>query len=229
MMSTTGRIPVIAAPRPMPVKPGSEIGVSITRSGPNSWTRPLRTLNGVPASATSSPITKTRGSRRISWASASRTASAMLSRRSAIACSRIDVHLPLFGPGIWRVQGELHAFRDLGSDLFLQTVEGDRVGDALRLHRLGQELDGVAVRGPARLLFLGAVVGAIDVADVVPVLAVCAVQQERRSLAGPRPVDRSVCGLVHAAHVLTVRLPERDAERRRAQRDVARCRLEVVR
>ena len=31
MMSTTGRSPVIAAPTPMPVNPGSEIGVSITR------------------------------------------------------------------------------------------------------------------------------------------------------------------------------------------------------
>ena len=32
MMSTTGRNPVIAAPTPMPVNPGSEIGVSSTRS-----------------------------------------------------------------------------------------------------------------------------------------------------------------------------------------------------
>ncbi len=30
MMSTTGRMPVIAAPTPRPVNPGSEIGVSIT-------------------------------------------------------------------------------------------------------------------------------------------------------------------------------------------------------
>jgi hypothetical protein len=30
-MSTIGRIPVIAAPTPMPVNPGSEIGVSNTR------------------------------------------------------------------------------------------------------------------------------------------------------------------------------------------------------
>jgi len=40
---------------PIPVKPASEIGVSITRSAPNSSTRPDSTLNGVPASATSSP------------------------------------------------------------------------------------------------------------------------------------------------------------------------------
>ena len=40
MMSTTGRMPVIAAPTPMPVMPASEIGESITRAGPNSSTSP---------------------------------------------------------------------------------------------------------------------------------------------------------------------------------------------
>ena len=74
MMSTTGRMPVIAAPTASPVMPASEIGESITRSGPNSATRPDSTLNGVPASATSSPITNTRSSRRSSSASASLTA-----------------------------------------------------------------------------------------------------------------------------------------------------------
>ena len=46
MMSTTGRRPVIAAPTPRPVKPGSEIGVSMMRSLPNSSTSPFSTLNG---------------------------------------------------------------------------------------------------------------------------------------------------------------------------------------
>jgi hypothetical protein len=72
--STTGPAPVIAAPTAMPMKPGSEIGVSITLSVPNSSTSPESTLNGVPASATSSPIRMTVGSRRISSASASLTA-----------------------------------------------------------------------------------------------------------------------------------------------------------
>ena len=48
MMSTTGRMPVIAAPTPRPVMPASEIGESITRSVPNSSTSPDSTLNGVP-------------------------------------------------------------------------------------------------------------------------------------------------------------------------------------
>ncbi len=64
----------MAAPSPMPVIPASEMGESRTRCGPNSSTSPESTLNGVPASATSSPITKTVGSRRSSSASASLTA-----------------------------------------------------------------------------------------------------------------------------------------------------------
>ena len=44
MMSTTGRIPVIAAPTPIPVIPASEIGESMMRSGPNSSTRPEQHL-----------------------------------------------------------------------------------------------------------------------------------------------------------------------------------------
>src|SRR5579871_2512480 len=55
IMSAMGRMPVIAAPTATPVNPASEIGVSITRFVPNSSTNPESTLNGVPASATSSP------------------------------------------------------------------------------------------------------------------------------------------------------------------------------
>ncbi len=83
MISITGRSPVIAAPTPTPVNPGSDIGVSMMRDFPNSSTIPESTLNGVPASATSSPITNTVGSRRISSDNASRTASAMVNSRTA--------------------------------------------------------------------------------------------------------------------------------------------------
>ena len=39
--STTGRMPVIAAPTPAPTMLGSAMGVSMTRFGPNSPRRPL--------------------------------------------------------------------------------------------------------------------------------------------------------------------------------------------
>ena len=69
------------AKRPMPAMPASEIGESMTRPAPNSFTRPDSTLKGVPASATSSPMMNTVGSRRISSASASLIAWANVSSR----------------------------------------------------------------------------------------------------------------------------------------------------
>src|SRR3989442_3538003 len=53
----------------------------ITRLVPNSCTSPVSTLRGWPASAASSQMMNTRGSRRISSASASRTASPYVSSR----------------------------------------------------------------------------------------------------------------------------------------------------
>src|SRR5216684_1514675 len=63
------------------------MGVSITRSVPNSCTSPTRVLKGWPASAMSSPMMKTRGSRRISSAMASLTASPYVSSRSPMSVS----------------------------------------------------------------------------------------------------------------------------------------------
>ena len=44
MNSITGRSPSIAAPTPMPANPSSAMGVSTTRVGPNSSSRPRLTL-----------------------------------------------------------------------------------------------------------------------------------------------------------------------------------------
>ena len=66
-ISTTGRRPINAMPVAMPVKPSSAIGVLITRRAPNSFSKPLVTLNAPPKSpAMSSPSSSTSGSRRIS-------------------------------------------------------------------------------------------------------------------------------------------------------------------
>ncbi len=65
-ISMTGRGPAMAAPAPMPVKPASLSGVSMTRSGPNWASRPSVTLNEPPRSAMPSPMTNTSGSRVIS-------------------------------------------------------------------------------------------------------------------------------------------------------------------
>src|SRR5947207_11669319 len=59
----------------MPMIADSEIGVSTTRISPNSSYIPCVTPNAPPYAPTSSPRTKTFGSRRISSARASRIAS----------------------------------------------------------------------------------------------------------------------------------------------------------
>ena len=71
MISATGRIPVIAAP----TMACSEMGVSQIRRGPNSSKSPTVVLNTPPAAPMSSPRQTTRGSRRISRAMPSATAS----------------------------------------------------------------------------------------------------------------------------------------------------------
>src|SRR5882762_2795027 len=64
--SATGRIPIRAAPHAAPTIAASDIGVSITRPSPNSSSKPSVTLNAPPYEPTSSPMTKTAGSRSIS-------------------------------------------------------------------------------------------------------------------------------------------------------------------
>src|ERR1700716_1319756 len=129
MISTTGRSPVIAAPTPTPVKPASEIGVSTTRSEPNSSTSPERTLNGVPASATSSPKIQTRESRRISSARASRTACANVNSRWE--ASGINVLLTLLHAGIGSGDGKFDRRRHLGSDFPFDDFQASRIGEFL--------------------------------------------------------------------------------------------------
>src|SRR6266508_3725751 len=99
------------------------------RSVPNSCTSPTSVLKGWPASATSSPIRKTRGSRRISSAIASLTASPYVSSRTA--ASGIDILVHLSRIGIGRRQRVLHAGVDLGLHVGLDPLEDVRVGEAL--------------------------------------------------------------------------------------------------
>src|SRR4029079_537861 len=189
MMSTIGRMPVIAAPTPRPVKPASEIGVSMMRSLPNSSTRPVSTLNVVPASATSSPMRTTRGSRRISSAIASLIASPNVSSRTAVAVSGINVLVHLAGVGIRRVDGEVHRAIHFLDQLFLDLVERRAIGDAVGHQPLAVQRDRVTLRHPLLLLGLRAVVGAGDVADVMAVIAVGDALNERGAFERARPFD----------------------------------------
>ena len=68
MISAITGTPVIAAPMAAPRIACSEMGVSRTRSGPNSSSSPTVVLNTPPAPAMSSPSMTRLGSRLISWA-----------------------------------------------------------------------------------------------------------------------------------------------------------------
>src|SRR5919204_3114672 len=230
MMSTTGRIPVIAAPTPRPVIPASEIGESSTRSGPNSSTSPESTLKGVPASATSSPITKTRSSRRSSSASASLIACPKVSSRPALGASTLGVDILIHLAGIreGRVQREREAGFDLAAYVVLDRLQPGGVGGAAFEEPRGQAGDGIPLVAPKLLLLPRAVVGAVDVADVVPVVAVRVAQEERRSVAASRARDKLRRRGVHGADVLAVHVDGVNSERARARQDVPRRDVEVV-
>jgi hypothetical protein len=73
MISTTGRMPVMADPKAAPPSASSEIAVSNTRE-PCFSIRPGVTAKTPPAAATSSPKKITRSSRSSSSSSASRIA-----------------------------------------------------------------------------------------------------------------------------------------------------------
>src|SRR5712691_3775480 len=73
-ISATGRMPMIAAPVHAPRIAVSARGASSTRQWPNSSWKPSVTLNAPPYTPTSSPMTNTRLSRRISVRSPSEIA-----------------------------------------------------------------------------------------------------------------------------------------------------------
>ena len=79
--SAIGRIPATALPMAIPARAISEMGVSRTRSCPNSSARPRVTVNAPPKPPSipmSSPMQKTRSSRRISSRIANFNASAIV-------------------------------------------------------------------------------------------------------------------------------------------------------
>src|SRR5947209_11216257 len=103
----------------MPTMADSEIGVSTTRISPNSSYSPCVTPNAPPYAPTSSPRTKTFGSRRISSASASRMASryesSLLIRKRNHDDSRVrEEYDELFAPSLF--------LRDLGGPSCLRQI-----------------------------------------------------------------------------------------------------------
>src|SRR5258708_13016042 len=169
MMRRRGRKPATAAPTASPVKPASEMGVSSTRSLPNSSTRPESTLNGVPASATSSPIMQTVLSRRISSARASRMACAKVNSRPVV--SGIDILLNLIDIRIGRSNREFHGRLHFDFQFVIPSIHRRAIDEFLLLQKLSEVEDRVPLRLPGLFFLLRAVIFAVDVADMVAVVA----------------------------------------------------------
>src|SRR5205085_5694862 len=185
MISTMGRMPVMAAPTAIPVNPGSEIGVSNTRSVPNSSTSPVRTLNTVPASAISSPHMKTRESRRISSAIASRTASANVNSR----VSGINILVHLVWSRIGSSDGKLDGFFHFRLYFDIDLIKLRAVREVLRDEPIAEHLDRIAFGLPFLFFLLGTVVFAVDIPDVMSHETIRIAEQECRTGAHSGPLD----------------------------------------
>src|SRR5450631_734335 len=210
MMSTTGRRPVMAAPTASPVKPASDIGVSSTRSLPNSSSKPARTLKGVPASATSSPRMQTVLSRRISSASASRIACAKVSSRSPV--SGIHVLVYFIDSRVRRRHGEVNCLFHLGLKFSLHFSKRRRIGEFLLDQPLPEIHDGIALRLPCLLFLLRAVVFAVDVAYVMSMVAIGVAEKKRRTITLSGAVHQALGNFVNGAHILTIHAGRFQAE-----------------
>src|SRR6266508_268043 len=221
--SATGRSPVAAAPTAAPMYPDSEIGVSSTRSRPKRCTRPLVTPSTPPQASscsnpgtvappgTSSPISTTSGSRSISTASASLTASRKVSVRVAtdmltsLSVGDVDVVERVIWLGLGAALGERDRLvdRGLGGHVKLLDLLGGQQAPLLRL--LGEEGERVVLAVGGRLL--GGPVGdlvALEVAEVAPGLRL----DQARAFAAAGPGHRLPRRFVHGDHVVAV---DRDA------------------
>src|ERR1700730_4952367 len=223
MMSITGRMPVIAAPTPTPVNPASEMGVSITRSVPNSSTSPERTLNGVPASATSSPRMHTRLSRRISSARASRTACANVSSRTWVSVCSIDVLLRFFGDRIGCADGELDGQEHFRANFRFDRLQCAGIHEFLAEEPVAEDGDRISLRSPFLLFFLAAVVFAADIPNVMAGVTVGVAQKKRRSFTVACSSDEAGGDFVNGANVLAIDALCVNAEGSAALQNIARC------
>src|SRR5579884_2726567 len=235
-MSTMGRIPVMAAPTPRPLIPASEIGVSMTRDGPNSSTSPKSTLNAVPASATSSPIMKTRGSRRISSARASRMACPSVTSRipggAALwleVLAGVDILRHLACIGIRSIERELLARLDLSLHTLLDQLKRLVIRHSLFDEPVRQYLQGVTLRLPKLLFLFRTIIGSLDIAHMMPHVAIRVTEQESWSFTAASTLDQATSGIVDDANILTIDAFSQNAKGLRPGSHVTGSRFGIVR
>src|SRR5258706_4597228 len=148
----------------------------------------------------------------------SRTAAVPVSLRVALG---IDMLIYLACLGERGVEPELHPCLNFGLGLRLHLRQPLGVRDALCDEPLAQQCDRVALCAPELLLLLGAVVGALDVADVAAVVSIRVAQEERWPLAAARSRHQRARRGIDGAHILPVYPLAQDAERLRPRAKIA--------
>src|ERR1019366_1618860 len=201
-ISTTGRMPAIAAPVAIPMNPVSEIGVSMTRAAPNSSAMPTVVPNTPPSLAMSSPIRNMFGFLRISLNTASRPARAMVRVRSepgapdGAGCAMVNSPsgvqaLERVGcVGVLALAAETHRCIDLLLNLGLERSHIGR-----RRHCFAEQP--LAVRGNRidHRLALGFGTIAAAVTDEMPVQPLGFQFQNRSALTAPGALHRTAGSL----------------------------------
>src|SRR5208283_5074984 len=115
------------------------------------------------------------------------------------------------------------------SDLIPDSVKECRVRIATVDQPLRQYKNGITLRLPLLLFLFGAVVFAIDVADVMSTVAVGIALQECGAAACARALDEALSNFVDSAHILSVDARSLDTESGGASQDRAGGGLRVVR
>src|SRR5918997_5545510 len=182
-ISATGRIPLTESPMAAPAIKLSASGVSSTLEGPNSSWSPCVTRKTPPARPTSSPMTMTVSSARISSASPSWMACKRFF--SAISLTlRVDALERLFGVGVGRFFRVVARLGDLGFDPTLDLFLPVLIEEAV-LHQVLLEAD-YRVLQPPLLDLLALAIPAVVVVRGVRRHAVGTGLDQGRPFAPPR-------------------------------------------
>src|SRR5438067_5330708 len=166
------------------------------------------------------------------WAAERRVAPIVVSSvRGAVTFSTLgeDIFGHLARVGERRLQREREPRLDLGARLVLDALQVVGRREVLLFEPRAEEGERVALAAPELLLLLRPVVRTVDVADVMPVVAVRVAEQKGGAASRACALHELRCRRVDRAHILSVDLARFDSEGPRTREDVARRHVEVVR
>ena len=201
MMSTTGRRPVIAAPTPMPVNPASEIGVSNDALGAEFFDQSGENFE---RRARFGDVFAENAHARVASHFFGQRFSHRL-RKCQFDASGIDVLHPLgrqLGYGAATANFTAASISARASAVMRSSAAASAWPSAIS--HFACSLIGIALGLPMLFFLLGAVILAIDVADVMAAVAVCIAWRN----AGPSPararLHQARRNVIDRAHILTV-------------------------